>query len=338
MAGITTDDDAPLPLFELRDRVSENTYKWLQDADAKEAERKAQLEQERDNTINLFEQPDDDEDASFRRVQKWSSSSEKVDGIGGVNNGVDINHIVVLEDDAVTVKYVLSDAAGGHGEDIWAASRHVANLFASKETCCDLLSPLVKSDDEYGEKNPLVGRTFLELGAGGGIPSWTAILLGARVVVCTDQSIPNRIRCMAESAERNWRETKKATPTGYRDGDERKVRVCPYDWGSPIDQVTQVGKEQKFDLVVAADCIYMPEFHVQLLDSIKMLMAERGMALLPFALHGNTSDGNVWGIVPLAKQKGFQVEILESQQLMPQSSNMESKRGLVHMLRLTLCG
>jgi predicted nicotinamide N-methyase len=128
----------------------------------------------------------------------------------------------------------------------------------------------------------------------------------------------------------------------------REVRACPYDWGSPIEEVTTQSvlllddddnnkneERRLFDIVVAADCIYIPELHSLLLDSIKMLMAEQGVALLPFALHGNTKDDSVWGIVELAKGKGFQVDILEPQQLTPQACNMESKRALVHMLRLT---
>jgi len=38
----------------------------------------------------------------------------------------------------------------------------------------------------------------------------------------------------------------------------------------------------------------------------------------------------------LAKQKGFHVEVLESQQLIPQAYGVDSKRALVHLLRLTI--
>ena len=92
----------------------------------------------------------------------------------------------------------------------------------------------------------------------------------------------------------------------------------------------------RFDIVVAADCIYMPGLHEQLLQSIQRLMKQKsGVALLPFALHGNTADENVWAIVPRAADFGFSVEVLEPRQLTPQSGTMDRKRGLVHMLRLT---
>ena len=62
-------------------------------------------------------------------------------------------------------------------------------------------------------------------------------------------------------------------------------------------------KYDLFNVVIAADCIYMPHFHSILLDSIKLLLSKEGLALLTFALHGNTKDDNVWGIVDLAKEK-----------------------------------
>jgi hypothetical protein len=59
------------------------------------------------------------------------------------------------------------------------------------------------------------------------------------------------------------------------------------------------------------------------------------VALLPFALHSNVGDDKVWGIIDLAREKGFHVESLEPQQLSPQAFHMDSKRALVHTLRLT---
>ena len=156
------------------------------------------------------------------------------------------------------------------------------------------------------------------------MPSWVALKRGA-CVVCTDQAIPGRIRTMAECAERNRREGTAA---------EGRVWVGPYDWGSPVDEIMELGGGA-FEVVLASDCLYMPDLHGALLDSIAMLMAPDGVGLLPFALHGNTADENVWGVVGLAESKGFTVEVLESAQLTPQCSNMRTERALVNMLRLS---
>ena len=59
-----------------------------------------------------------------------------------------------------------------------------------------------------------------------------------------------------------------------------------------------------------------------------MLLKEDGVGLLPFALHGNVKDEKVWGIVDLAKENGFQAQILEAKQLTPQSRNMDINRLL----------
>ncbi|KAL7469236.1 hypothetical protein ACHAXS_009498 [Conticribra weissflogii] len=400
-------EDAPLPLTKLRTIISHQTYLWLEEADAKESEWKAQLEEERSNAIDLFESSrDDDEygdcerrkyDDFESRVREWTSSHLNSDGFGGISIGDDDdsdenngkNHGEQLnvenkqhpEDGSITVKYILSEAPGGHGDAIWAASRHVANLFADVRKCRDLLSPILNQNDDvvpYSRNdhiddgvrdrnaNPLKGKKVIELGAGAGIPSWSALHCGADLVVCTDQAIADRIRCLAECALRNLEDIqKKKKQSAQSEGKECNsknyvdggiVKVCPYGWGSPIDPILEtirfgnnpqrerdLEQDRLFDVVIAADCIYMPDFHEPLLKSIKLLIHRPkesghncGMALLPFALHGNTKDENVWNIVPLAREMGFEVEVLDGVQLTPQWKTMDRKRGFVNMLRLTL--
>lgn len=365
-------NDAPLPLVDLRERVTTRTYTWLSAADDKEAEERKSQEAET-VVIDIFQNEagvgneEEDEWASISRVQEWTSSSSNPDGFGGYDKVMakiaeeSDEENEVLEPGAVKVYFILSEVSGGHGEELWAASRHVANLLVDFDKCCKLLAPLLAHQEEGEEdiinrtsgehsqqatqkpgkaRHPLAGVKFLELGAGAGLPSWAAMWRGARVV-CTDMSIENRIRCLAECAERNGRAILETT-LDDEDNNPAKIhavnaRACPYDWGSPVDEVSHAldGTDTCFDVVLAADCCYMPDYHSQLLDSIKMLMSKKGLALLPFALHGNTDDNHVWAIVEKARGKGFQVEILETQQLTPQCSNMDPKRGLVNMIRMT---
>ena len=322
----------PLPINELRDRVSEQTFAWLEAADAEEKERQAEVDEAAELNL-LFDTPGEEDKEEQSRVKEWSSSPTHPDGFGGYD-GTDEGE-AEEKSGTIRVQYILSSASGGHGDDIWAASRHVANLFANRQKCRQLLSPLGFSD--MHNQHPLLGLNFVELGAGGGIPSWTAMWCGARVV-CSDQKIASRIQCLAECAERNRRSiVSKLSSDDPVLQYAKDARACPYDWGTPIDEVTDVlgGSETLFDVVLAADCVYIPTWHEALLDSIRMLLAEGGVALLPFALHGNTNDDSVWGIVDLAKSKGFDVAKLNPQQLTPQSINMDPKRGLVHTLRLT---
>jgi predicted nicotinamide N-methyase len=115
-----------------------------------------------------------------------------------------------------------------------------------------------------------------------------------------------------------------------------RTRAYPYDWGSSVDEITSaLNNDELFDVVVAADCCYMPWLQPKLLDSIQMLMSDRGVALIPFALHGNAADDDVWAIVDRAREKGFHVEVLEPKQLTPPNPGMESKQALVQTVRLT---
>jgi hypothetical protein len=138
------ESNAPLSLCEIRQRISQETFHWLQDAERKqsaELEAAAEVQGEVSGGASLFDQSDNDseDEYEFYRVQEWCSSSFKPDGIGGYANCT-AEEYEQVEDDALRIKYVLSDAGGGHGDDLWAASRHISNIFANAEKCRDILS------------------------------------------------------------------------------------------------------------------------------------------------------------------------------------------------------
>jgi predicted nicotinamide N-methyase len=343
MENVRNEYHAPIPLHELRKRVSPKTYQWLQEYDEKEAKYLETIN-ETMGARSIFHKLDEQEYENIR-VREWCSSSLNADGVGGYHHSCQDDDAQV-EDSALRVKYILSDAGGGHGDDLWPASRHISNMFANVEKCKELLSsllPLATRTDQsdINDLHPLCGRKVIELGAGAGLPSWTALHCGAQVI-CTDQAIPNRVRSLTESAERNFRileqNNKSALYTSM-------VSVCPYDWGTSIKDITELiqnsfdgqdnMEEHLFDVVIAADCIYMPNFHSVLLASIMMLMSKTGVALLPFALHGNVQDEHVWSIVDLAKKNGLLAKVFEPTQLTPQADCMDMKRALVYTIMLT---
>ncbi len=379
--------DEPLPITHLQKRVRPSTYSWLVSDEEKQTKEKeameddeaavatamfTQLYNEKFSTTTVAHRPkgdaidgvinvdfEEDNDSSFLRVHEWCSSFIHPDGWGGIN---DVSYGIkeeeeVDEENTLRVKYILSEASGGHGDDLWAAARHIANMFADAEKCRQLLGNDFlharryyedgrRSDNDDDENHPLMGLDFIELGAGAGVPSWIAMKCGARVV-CTDQGIPNRIRCIAECAARNLHDMKNEIKLEEKNAMEllsnaEKATAHPYDWGNSVDEIVDIindtreqrDSEKLFDIVMAADCIYMPAFHSPLLESIRMLLSPSGVAFLPFALHGNTKDDNVWSIVDIAKDKGFDIEVLDSKQLTPQGAFMDAKRALVNMLRL----
>lgn len=341
MASCTDcNDRAPIQLSILNKWVSSSTHAWLQAAETKEKTRQAELDD--DDlifTAALFQsEADKQEELELQRhrIQSWKTSVDNPDGVFDWLEDGDTAAANSNPSD-IRVIYIISDSTEGHGSTLWPSSRHVSNLLGNKESCQQALLPLMqkKQKIENTAKHPLEGISFVELGAGAGVPSWTAMRCGARVV-CTDQAVPDRIRCIAECAERNYRDMTEIVCDKEVLDNAKLTRACPYNWGESIDEVTSsLGTHEKFDVVVAADCCYMPLLQTKLLQSIDLLMSRDGVALIPFALHGNASDEDVWAVVDRAKEMGFVVEVLEPKQLTPSVFGMAEKRGLVQTVRLT---
>jgi len=339
-------DDGALPLSDLAPWVLPTTLEWLREGDARHASIQAEIDEDEAGYANfLFSQEEklrglenergEQEPAASREVFRWSSSRSNPDGFTGTMSAPRSK-----EDGAVNIIYVLNgESLAGFGDQVWASSRHISQCLADAKTCREILGEEADaslSSFTSFDAHPLLGKTFLELGAGAAVPSWTALNCGARVV-CTDQAVTDRIRSMAESAQLNYEEMKHA----FGQDDERvshaaRAKVCPYDWGASIDEITQaLGDKDRFDVIVAADCVFKPWLHDALLSSIDMALSPKGVAFLPFGLHGNVSDKEVWGIVDMAKSRGFKVTKLKTKQLTPQKSCMDAKQAFVHTVRLS---
>lgn len=366
-------NDDPLPLEKLKPWISSEEFvEWIQKGDEKQAALEAEMkENEAYNAANLFGSTLDEEleEGGPSRVQQWTSSAIHIDGIGGFNpttenskaNDEESSTINEEEKDThvVQLEFILSESYQGFGDTLWSSARYVANVLANPKQCRDILSPYLErrrgqgsNDDSSEARHPLLGTSVLEIGAGAGVPSLSAMHCGARVV-CTDLSDTNRIRSIAECACRNFRKMQKQdqTDTNERLQFAQQARACPHDWGSDVQPVLHALNQTKkkeakpkpssddemelFDVVVAADCCYMPWTHDEMLDSIYKVLSPIGVALICFALHGNTGDDDVWKIVDRSKNRGFVVEILPSTQLTPPTTHMEAKQGLVHTLRLS---
>jgi len=310
------------------------------------------------------------------RICEFTTSQINPDGYGGIDKDpaaegnlpdeevskeeeVADNDIPPKEPGSVTVKYILSDNWQGFGNQVWAAARHLANMMVDVDRCRLLLSTTDASSSSSttaGEScHPLQGLWFCELGAGAAIPSWIALRMGARVVAL-DQAIAGRIRVVAECAARNWYEVQSSLTGEKEEGEDSKPTfhrpvVYPHDWGSPVDELFQfLGGENskdgesseagldhpRFDMVVATECLFMPWFYSDLLDSIESLLADNGVAILTSALHGNVPEEEVWNFLDLAKERGFEVDQpVPATQLTPQKSDMKVSQALVYTIRLS---
>ena len=357
-----------LNLEELSPWVSPETFEWLREGDEKAAAFQAELDEAgADQLVDLFQARDEDDssndsnrsDADFEglheRIRVWTSSRTNVDGVGGRYRGAiqaDPSSIVMAPDEDqnqhIRIVYIISESWKGYGDLLWASSRHMANTFSDRTKCRDLLGPSFRGGlttlHETPNVHPLAHATVLELGAGCGVPSLMAMKCGARVV-CTDLDDPNRIRSIAESMQRNWKEIQNGT-SPMDDDDDNAVRrngplarACPFRWGNSSEPVAKCLKDdgtEKFDVICATDCLFMPWLHYDLLQAVDELLKKDGVCIMEFAIHESFSkEEEVWPFVDKATERGFRVEILDAVQLTPPRKGMPSKQGLIHILRLT---
>ena len=313
--------------------------------------------------------------SSRSRLRYWISSTTNPDGLGGIEDGLTAEMVqgVILpleeDDDGITVEYLVSDSWQGFGNQVWAASRHLANLLADPVRCRPLLNLghyadddnvveelLVGGLDHNNNCHPLSGKSLVELGAGTALPSCVALQCGARVVM-TDQAIPDRIRCTAEIAERNWR---RATTTNNNNHQSHPIikrgQVVPFNWGTDVEDVCLAlchsdgdssdeiltlnpPRRQCFDVLIAGDCCFMPWFHDELVNSVDQLLSDHGVAIFTFPLHGNVNDDQVWALFDQFEERCFAVHKINGGrpvQLTPQFPNdMHSKQALIYTVCLT---
>ena len=113
------------------------------------------------------------------------------------------------------------------------------------------------------------GLRTIELGAGTGLPSIMAGLVGARGLVATDYPAPVVVEALRGNVVSAVRE--RNAPVGrFRVGE---VRVEGHGWG---DVDTEFAREEggAFDRVLAADCLWMPWQHENLRRSIAWFLRE----------------------------------------------------------------
>ena len=100
------------------------------------------------------------------------------------------------------------------------------------------------------------GRSVVELGAGAGLAGLACAALGAARVVLTD--LAENLPLLQRNAARNGLD----------------VSVAAFDWLTP----TTLG--ERFDVVLAADCVFWPELFAPLLNAIEAVARPDGTVLI----------------------------------------------------------
>jgi predicted nicotinamide N-methyase len=132
------------------------------------------------------------------------------------------------------------------------------------------------------------GLRTIELGAGTGLPSIMAGLLGARRVVATDYPAPPVLKALEGNVKAGVQA--KNAPDGRFAVEE--VLVAGHGWGD-LDGSLAEENERAFDRVLAADCLWMPWQHENLRRSIAWFLedGEDARAWVVGAFH--TGRGNM---------------------------------------------
>jgi EEF1A N-terminal glycine/lysine methyltransferase len=130
------------------------------------------------------------------------------------------------------------------GHFLWNAGRTIAHYL--EEHAQDLIK----------------GKTVLELGAGGGLPSLLCAIDGAETVVVTDYPDGELIDNLNYNI-------------GHCDALPKPLAIFAegYLWGAPVENVTRhLRTEDRFDVLVLADLLFNHSEHAKLVKSVDMAL------------------------------------------------------------------
>jgi predicted nicotinamide N-methyase len=161
---------------------------------------------------------------------------------------------------------------------------------------------------KYLEKHPLKvkDKSVVDLGAGTGVTSLAAAVLGARRVVCTDG-----IESVVKLAQENVQDACKQLDEGDHGLDRRVLQVCDYWWGN--------GKlNERFDVVLVSDCV-LPKLYpiAPLVDALVELMKSDSVAILSYEHRHYAEYHPGEKFRQLAAAKGLQTKRIPASDLDP---------------------
>lgn len=145
----------------------------------------------------------------------------------------------------------------------------------------------------------VAGKTVFELGAGAGLPSIVAGMLGAKKVVVTDFPDPDVVGCLRGNVEGC-----ELVPAGV-------VVAEGYVWGADVQKVLgYLDDGEKFDVLVLADLLFRHSEHGRLLRSIEMAMKREpgSRAYVVFTSYRPWLQHKDLNFFVLARERGFVVD------------------------------
>jgi hypothetical protein len=327
----------PLDLKQLLDDdvITETTYDWLKPLfekelnDIKEIQEAAFLRK-----IDPFFTNDNDDD---------DDSDDSDDGLSTMTKTT-IDNIEGTEGD---IQFLTDTNSSGHGNKVWHASiatcRYLKELIYMLEMDTTTIARKIHHNDTT-TKQPF---HCLELGAGTALPSLflphllTSVNIKRFIIHITDAKEYRNIKQILMSVELFKVNDKmpELCPAaialhkliGMEETFPRCIyRVSPHNWGEKFlnlnmnknkntedeSSLLMSSSSNIYDLVIISDCIYNPQYHDVLLDSLVSTLkfpsetirdsygiiscdGSSGRAVISFSLHGNVDDTNIWDFIKI---------------------------------------
>ena len=197
------------------------------------------------------------------------------------DDDVTIVHKWMAQSEQCVVEYHLSCMARGHGNVVWNSGSDISEMLVSEEGRLRLFGGAVEF------------RRILEFGAGAALPALVCAKRGlGEVVTITDQFEEGAFNAINLSVTKN-------------DSPGVQVEVKAHTWGESVEELISEGK---YDLMIASDCIYFTGAHQALLDSASKCVADGGLLIVGFSLHGNCKEEETFSFFEAAKAGGWALQ------------------------------
>lgn len=169
---------------------------------------------------------------------------------------------------------------------------------------------------DYFQTQPAVvrGRTVLELGAGAGLPSIMAAVLGAQRVVMTDYPDREIVEVMQRNIDEcdllPWRASGGEGEARQQDAVIAKGYIWGRDAAPLLAELPPSQGGGGFDVVILADLLFRHSEHGHLLDTIRDTLRKgaESRALVFFTSYRPWLRHKDLGFFELARERGFVVE------------------------------
>nr|CDI57186.1 conserved hypothetical protein [Melanopsichium pennsylvanicum 4] len=176
---------------------------------------------------------------------------------------------------------------------------------------------MLLSDALYSRAFSTSNLSILELGAGTGLPSITAALLGdASVVVASDYDEPSLVKQLRNNVTTNL-----AAAVGQ--GSKPKCKVVGHIWGKDAEELTDALPRgvTGFDRIFLADCLWDPLSHQDLLKTIVKVLVTHEASRVNVIAGLHTGRDNVTSFIRRAYRVGLRLAHIERPDLWPTLSS-----------------